>query len=458
VGRTVTVTPPDLVEDRDGRHLLVWRDLPHWMVVDDEALAVITGAVGGTDAAGLAGIIGTKRGTSGSEAVAEVNELMVLLERSGVAYKRRPKQRPLSRRPVLENVTINVTHRCNLRCAHCFFDASMEVEDSLDVRDVASFLRQGRRYLARNVNFAILGGEPLLEMDKVLALARFTQDMGSMTAVSTNGLLVDADFARAAREVDLQVQVSLDGSRPEVNDPIRGKGSFERAVRGVRTLVDGGAHTTLSMVVQRSNLHDIEDFYQLSSELGTDEVRFIGLNVMGRAIEGAVEPVPKPELVAALHDLLRRHPEAVGRVRRDYFTILRSMCSASLRHLYCGTGLKTMLIDSDGEVYPCPNHRAPRFRCGNIASMSFHEIWLGSPVLKEIRRVYDLEANNEQCPRCPVKHWCMGGCRGESYENTGEMRGPSVRCEEQRRAILDMMWLISAGEDLGAEVDRTEFF
>ncbi len=437
---------------------MIWGDAPHWMVVDDEVLALVRAANGTKDLRRVIEEVSDRTGASREEVATSARGVLQQMERAGVAYRKRPKERPLSRRPMLENVTVNVTRRCNLRCAHCFIDGHGQVEDRLEVSDLERFLRDGRRYLQRNLNFAILGGEPLMAKEKTLAIAELARRWGGECIVSTNGLLIDGEFAAAAKERDLIVQVSLEGSRPDVNDPIRGRGSFDKAVKGVEVLVERGTRSIMSMVVQSSNVHDIEGFYELSEALGTDEVRFIPMNVMGRAREGDLRPIRNVELVRALHELIRTHPSAKERMGRDYFTILKTMCALSNRRLYCGTGFKTILVDADGETYPCPNHQFPEFRCGNIAERSFKEIWLQSPVLKRVRSTYDLESNNEDCPTCPVKHWCMGGCRGETYENTGDMRGRSVRCEELREAIFEMLWVLGSEGELVENADRTEYF
>ena len=35
--KSYEVIQPDLIENRDSRYLLIWKELPHWMVVDQEA-------------------------------------------------------------------------------------------------------------------------------------------------------------------------------------------------------------------------------------------------------------------------------------------------------------------------------------------------------------------------------------------------------------------------------------
>jgi radical SAM protein with 4Fe4S-binding SPASM domain len=427
-------------------------------VVDGEALSLIRASDGSADLPTIASRLAEETGRPQHEVMTEARSVLRQLERAGVAYKKAPKGRRPSRRPLIENVTVNVTRRCNLRCTHCFLGEDTQRDDTLDVADLARFLEQGRRYIAKNVNFAILGGEPLLAKEKSLAIAEVASRWGGEATVSTNGLLIDAGFAQKAKDLGLLVQVSLEGPMPDINDPVRGKGSFDRAVKGARVLVENGTHSILSMVVQERNFDHIEAFYDLSMELGTDEVRFIPLNIMGRAKETGLQPVPSAQMVRRLGQLMADRSEARERMTRDYFSILMSVCSLSNRRPYCGTGLKTILVDSDGEVYPCPNHHFPEFRCGNVRDDTFKEVWLGSPVLKRVRSTYDLENINEECSACAFRHWCMGGCRGETYENTGDMSARSVRCEDLRGAVIEMMWTLGEVDPSAAVTDRTEVF
>lgn len=437
---------------------MVWGEAPHWVVVDGEALSLIRSSDGIKDLPTISSEIAEETGRPRGEVLSEARSVIRQLERAGVAYKKAPRGRRPFRRPLIENVTINVTQRCNLRCAHCFLDGGTKVEESLDIRDLARFLEQGRKYIAKNVNFAILGGEPLMAKEKTLAVAEMANRWGGEATVSTNGHLIDPAFARRAKDLGLLVQVSLEGSTPEVNDPIRGKGSFHRAIEGVKVLVECETHSILSMVVQEGNFDDIESFYDLSMDMGTDEVRFIPLNMMGRARDTGLRTVSNRLLVRRLGQLMQDRPEAKERMTRDYFTILMSVCSLSNRRPYCGTGLKTMLVDADGEVYPCPNHQFSEFRCGNIRDSSFKEIWLGSPVLKMVRSTYDLEAINEECSACAFRHWCMGGCRGETYENTRDMSATSVRCDDLREAVIEMMWILGSMDPSAAVTEKTEYF
>jgi len=287
-----------------------------------------------------------------------------------------------------------------------------------------------------------LGGEPLLSKEKVIEIAEIGKNFGLEVIVSTNGLLIDQPFAKEAKKNDLVVQVSLDGSREEINSILRGKGNFEKSLNGIKCLIKEGVYTIISMVVHKDNFHDIEDFFYLGLSLGVTEIRYIPLKIMGNA-KYNLKPIEKKSLLLAVHKLIEKEKRAKDYLKRDYYNIMKSICTYSNKVSYCGTGLKTILIDSDGEVYPCPNHCLPEFKIGNIYEQSFNEIWLNNPILNNLRSTYDICQLNDKCSNCIVKFWCSGGCRGEAYENTRNLRSPAMGCEDIRRSIIETFWILS---------------
>ena len=383
------------------------------------------------------------------------------MKKTGLIYEKAEINSLATISPIIENITFNITNRCNFHCTHCFISDSGKKEDSLDLTYFKEFLQEAKSYLGANLNFVILGGEPLLQKEKTLEIAAIGKEKNVEVIVSTNGSLIDDDFAIKAKKTGLVVQVSLEGASVEINDAIRGNGSFLKAISGIECLINHNVYSILSMVVQKSNYTEIESFFNFGRDLGVNEIRYIQLKRMGRAREGNLEPIPNIELLTSLRDLHKKYPEARKYLKRDYFTIMKNICSFSTKRAYCGTGLKTLLIDSDGEVFPCPNHNLPEFACGNIQEKSFKEIWLDSPLLKKIRNIYHIDKINSDCPRCAVKYWCMGGCRGETYENSRNMGSKGVGCDDIYNTIIETFWILSKNQRPHPKSKirrKTEFF
>jgi molybdenum cofactor biosynthesis enzyme MoaA len=90
--------------------------------------------------------------------------------------------------------------------------------------------------------FYFTGGEPFINPD-LLRILQATLRIGPAT-VLTNATLFSTELAkelalmRDASKYSLELRVSIDGFSAETNDPIRGPGTFKRAMRGLKLLLD----------------------------------------------------------------------------------------------------------------------------------------------------------------------------------------------------------------------------
>lgn len=141
--------------------------------------------------------------------------------------------------------------RCNLTCSHCFISCSPH-NDSFGFLTLAEVERRLLESVEWGVKeFYFTGGEPFLNPDLVAILER-TLDFGPAT-VLTNGTALKPEWLERLRTAEqgslysLEFRVSIDGPTPELNDPIRGPRTFERAMRGVELLVQFGFLPIITM-------------------------------------------------------------------------------------------------------------------------------------------------------------------------------------------------------------------
>ena len=435
--------PPDLQDQRGDRLLMVWGDLPYWIVIDSELRDLLFAMDG------CSSLDEIMRSVSGYKRKREARRAIELLtSRRVVSFKsevKSPKSDFKGNR--IENIAINVTHRCNLRCPFCYnFDnLKNSPEHELSLAEITDVLDASRQFWGKSPALSILGGEPLFAKEKTLGLINFAHENGLVPIVSTNGTLVTPDFAECAARQSAEIQVSIDGASEETNDPVRGKGNFDRALSGVRNLIDAGAHTILSMVCHKGNFHELKDFYELGLSLGVDEVRFIPLKRIGGAGTSGFEPVPLDEMITSAVSLFRDHPEFKTLTGRDAFSILASSCKHAIDRVSCGTGIQTFLLDANGDIYPCLNTNTPSLLVANIreSDFSFADVWCNSPVLDTVRRSTSVCNEQNACKGCEMRHWCLGGCRGETLATRGELRLYAWNCGEQKRALIETMWALS---------------
>ncbi len=140
---------------------------------------------------------------------------------------------------------------CNLACRHCFVSCSPtnHTHEHLPLETVQRHLAEARALGVKEYYFT--GGEPFLNPD-MEAILEATLEQGPAT-VLTNGLLLDerrctrlAALA-ASSPYSLDVRVSLDGYDAATNDPIRGEGTFERALRGIDNLITAGLNPVVTV-------------------------------------------------------------------------------------------------------------------------------------------------------------------------------------------------------------------
>ena len=262
--------------------------------------------------------------------------------------------------------------------------------------------------------------------------------------VSTNGTLIDDAVINKLASHNVEVQVSLDSPYPEKHNALRGAGVYEKAVENVKKLVNAGVYTILSMVYTRDNLQEFEDYMTLGLELGVHEVRFIPLRLIGGGVR-FIEAAPDQYLTFLhLHDILERRPVFKRLLGRDFFSIALTMCRYSAQRINCGLGYKTVFIDADGKVFPCPNHVSSRFMCGNLQENDLVEIVRESPAMNQVRRMFHVEKYT-RCRSCAFRMWCAGDCRGEVMALTNDPAAPSPHCTELRKLYKEMLWLIADG-------------
>jgi sulfatase maturation enzyme AslB (radical SAM superfamily) len=160
--------------------------------------------------------------------------------------------------------------RCNLECRHCFISCSPHNHSFgfLDLETVQRLLDESVQLGVKEYYFT--GGEPFLNPDMV-SILELTLSYGPAT-VLTNGTVFKEEWLQRLRRAEdastssLEFRVSIDGSTAADNDPIRGPGTFDRAMRGVRQLVAHGFLPIITVTRTRDEAEDatlLEGFLQV---------------------------------------------------------------------------------------------------------------------------------------------------------------------------------------------------
>ena len=180
-------------------------------------------------------------------------------------------------------VDIDITNRCNLRCAYCYhFTSAGDVEGDLPKDEWLQFFEELNKCNVMNVTLS--GGEPFFRKDLKDLLQGLVNNRMRYSILSNGTLITDelASFVAATRRCNA-VQISIDGSSSPIHDSFRGNGNFDRAIRGVRTLQDHGVGVNVRVTIHKNNVRDLENIAKLLlEELGlpgfsTNSAMYTGL-------------------------------------------------------------------------------------------------------------------------------------------------------------------------------------
>lgn len=315
------------------------------------------------------------------------------------------------------NVTWEITLSCNLRCAHCLSNAGTRGERELSKTECFSLIDQLADLRVFQVNIG--GGEPFIRPD-FLEILEHAHGRGVVTCVSTNGMLVDDGLAeRLARLKMLYLQVSLDGATAEVNDRIRGTGTYERILNAMDSLARRGVSFSINTVLTRLNYPQLDLLRDMARGFGA-ELRVSRFRPSGRGKESKRELGATKDQLEDFSEWLARH-ELVR--TGDSFFCLTSESRRRKGLDMCGAAKMTCCIDPEGRVYPCAFLQEPLFLAGSVRDMPLKEIWDGSEVFEHLRSLHV-----ESCTRCARFEVCRGGCPAVAYHTYRDVSMPDPEC------------------------------
>ncbi|MFH1646538.1 MAG: mycofactocin radical SAM maturase [Chloroflexota bacterium] len=315
------------------------------------------------------------------------------------------------------NLTWEITHRCNLKCVHCLSASSRESPGELGFDECKAIVDQLAELKVFEINFG--GGEPLLK-DFFLPLLRYIHEKEIVTCVSTNGTaLTDEAVDCFAGSPLMNIQVSLDGATPEVNDRIRGEGTFHRIIRGIERLAGKNIPLSINTVVTSLNFTQLSELKELAASYGAG-LRVSRFRPSGRARESWEMLRLKAAQLRELADWLSSDPTILT---GDSFFSISQDGRRQLGLDMCGACKMTACIDPVGGVYPCAFMQDVEFRGGSLKETAFKDIWDNSPAFNYFRRLEPVS-----CRQCPRFKKCRGGCPAVAYFVSRDLNRADPEC------------------------------
>jgi len=342
------------------------------------------------------------------------------------------------------NVTIALTGRCNLTCQYCFYADEMVALSDIPTETWLAFFEELRDVGVMSVTLS--GGEIFTHRDLWELLDGVVRNKMRFNLLTNGTLITDKVAERLSeyrRRIDF-IQVSLDGTKPETHDAIRGKKAFERTMRGIQALKKYDLPWTVRTTVHKLNVYALENtLHLLYDELG---LHYFGINEAfprgaGACNNSTLEMTPEERRMAfrIMQEFDAKHPgvasgaqagplvmanliETIDRAREEGEGFRLPYPTGKLTG--CSIFWKELSVLHDCTIVPC--HQLPQIHLGKVGQDSIRDLWVNHPELLKLRDRVNIPLGTlAHCQGCDYQEYCTGGCPGIAYAITGDINSPN---------------------------------
>ncbi len=328
-----------------------------------------------------------------------------------------------------------VSEDCNLACDYCYYSRiGGKIEGKvkrIDSQLLEKFLKEYMAMTNGIAAFVWQGGEPLLAgldffKEVVFFQSKYARPNTVISnAVQTNATLLTDEMARFFKHYNFLVGVSLDGPR-DIHDARRvsrsGHGSYDRVMRGVDLLRKHNVEFNILTVLHETNINRARDLIQWYEDEGFQYVQFIP------AMDFRAQQPDKPPTYLIT-------PQEYGNFMCEAFdawyndgeprTSIRffdNMLSVYLNRgaelcIHRKTCPTTLILEQNGDAYPCDFYIHEDFKLGNVGTDSLTEILRRHSRHRFLTMKPTLP---QQCTSCEYLRLCYGGCPRNRQWSIGE--------------------------------------
>jgi radical SAM protein with 4Fe4S-binding SPASM domain len=439
---------------KDGIALLIDPFYPHWIATNDKGAEILSYVDGKKSLGDIISIYRNHHQVSFASGWLDCQTFLQDAIRAGflsltpfvrASYQGRSQVISTKR---LSELWMHVTNACNLSCSHCLVSSSPQGIAGETTPFWKDTIAQA---IALGTNrFYITGGEPFLRAD-IFDMADLILPYAELI-ILTNAILLKGERLKKLALQDpnrLKLQISLDGPTAELNDPIRGAGSFDATLKGIKEAVSAGFSPTLTTVVTQSNIAVLPLMMPLASSLGIKNVHLLLSHHRGRATEFDSLSSPPNELLLETFLKLNRLAHENGITLDNIETLKgRLLGRAGVKFDLMNMAYESLCVYADGTVYPSAALAGiPDLKMGSLLYQSLADIWQNGEIAKNIRNA--TVQKKQKCKDCYLKFLCGGGDMEHTYHHSQSFLGEDPFSTFHENLILEILFLNAREKTVG---------
>lgn len=329
------------------------------------------------------------------------------------------------------HVMLIPTLGCPANCSYCW--SSEEKSPIMSIETIKEVVEWLKTFRGDSVTFTFHGGEPLLAGAEFYreALPLLVEGLSPRRiafAIQTNLWKMTPEIAEIFAEYGVPIGSSLDGPK-ELNDLQRGKGYYDKTMRGYEIAREHGLNVRFITTFTSHSVKQKEEIFNFYLEKGLTLKLHPCLPSLkdDNPERWTLAPEEYGELLIYLLD---KYLENLGQIEvmnidhlcKCVFTGHGTVCT------YVDCMGDTFAVGPDGDIYPCYRFIGmPEYVMGNVydrpsmADLAQSEAWKKMHKFKEYVDI--------ACSKCAHIKYCRGGCPYNAIVPTsGEIEGVDPHC------------------------------
>lgn len=345
--------------------------------------------------------------------------------------------------PIFNYLLIKLAARCNIECTYCYwfrddsvYEKPKVLTEEAEIAVVKKLEEHINRYTLKKFSILFHGGEPLLIGKKrFVKLVDRLKEVEHRTkcsihlSITTNGTLIDKEWATVFRVFNISPALSIDGPK-NVHDSRRidfvGNGTYEKTIRALKILRENYIEPgVLAVCDPRSDPTDIVNHFVKNLKL-----KHFDILVPDATHEDKPESIS--EYYKTLFDIWYDNNDKKNTEIRYVEAIAKSILGGESHLESIGYGpIQTCIMLTDGSLEPLDVLRIAGYESTktelSIFNNTFQDI-VKNPIWQE---AFSASLNLcDECNSCKYKKACGGGFLPHRWSNKNRYDNTSVYCKD----------------------------
>lgn len=321
-------------------------------------------------------------------------------------------------------VFAEITDECPLSCKHCF-NGDRRNNRFLSLSDWKLIIDKISNSGVFRVR--ITGGEPFCRSD-INELLLYLETKPIRYSIYTNGTLLEKyiHHLKGLRHLAC-IRISIDGTK-EINDSIRGKGVYDKAISAVKLLESNNIPCQINFTISHTNYMVLGDLAEELNKEGIKSKIHVGfIKIGGRAKKHLehcfINEDTFEDQVITIKECIQSHENI------SEYVLLRPLYNKIYgKATGCPGGRINFVIKANGDVSPCGVLPEGALACGNLLESSLFEVW-HSENMEKVRNI----PIQTRCVNCKYLFLnCTGGCWANPYNLFGDLYSRDINCATYR--------------------------